>query len=159
MDYLVHHMLERSAMRCAGEEAFVCRGRRLTFGEAQQRVAALGTGLREAGVGRGDRVGGLLEPSVELPLSILAVSKGGGVFVPVNAALTPNQVSHIAADCNMKALVVSADRLHALSRVVDQTRSLEFVVVVGESAPSVDRPVYAFDELQKAGTPGSWEER
>jgi acyl-CoA ligase (AMP-forming) (exosortase A-associated) len=159
MDYLVHHMLERSALRFAGEEAFVCGERRLTFGEVQQRVAALGRGLREAGVGRGDRVGVLLEPSVELPLSILAVSKAGGVFVPVNAALTPNQVAHIAADCSMKALILGAERLRALSQVLEQTRSLEFVVAVGESAGCVDRPEYAFDELQKAGAPESWEER
>jgi acyl-CoA ligase (AMP-forming) (exosortase A-associated) len=159
MEYLVHHLLERSAARFADKEAFVCGGRRLTFGEAQARIAALASGLREAGVRRGDRVGVLLEPCVELPLSLLAVSKAGGVFVPVNATLLSNQVAHIVRDCGMRALIVSAEKLQPVSHVVRQTGSLEFVVVVGEAVRCVDKPAYAFEELQKAETQGPWEER
>src|SRR5262245_44119604 len=157
MDYLVHHMLERSARSYGDKEAFVCGETRLTYRQAQVDVTALARGLQEAGIGRGERVGVILEPSIELPLSILGISKAGGVFVPVNAALFPHQVAHIVRDCGMKALIVSAQALPALGQVIREGNSLDFVVVVGEGLFSLDKPLYTLEQMLSTSA-GAWRE-
>ena len=48
----------------------------------------MAAGLRGLGMERGDRVGIYMEPSVAQALSIFAVSRAGGVFVPVDEEIT-----------------------------------------------------------------------
>src|SRR5262249_10531897 len=102
MDFLVHHMLRRSALCLPDKEALVHSDERLTYAEVARRAGGLAEGLRRAGVARGDRVGIYLDPSVPQVLSIFGVSQAGGVFVPINPLLFPEQVGHIMSDCRMK---------------------------------------------------------
>ena len=101
MDFLVHHMLRASASRYPDKEALVHVDQRLTYAEVSGRVAGLAAGLRGAGLRRGERVAIYLDASVAQVISIFGVSQGGGVFVPVNGVLFPDQVSHIARDCSV----------------------------------------------------------
>src|SRR5581483_11041386 len=97
MDFLVHHVLRRSARRSPDKEALVHGSERLSYAEVARRSAGLAEGLRRAGVGRGDRVGIYLDASVPQVLSIFGVSQAGAVFVPINSLLFPEQVAHIAS--------------------------------------------------------------
>ena len=98
MDFLIHHMLQASANRLPDKEALVSGSQRLSYQEVARKVAGLASGLREVGMQRGDRVGIYLDPSVPQVLSIFAVAQAGGVFVPINPLLLPDQVGHIAKD-------------------------------------------------------------
>ena len=64
-------------------------------------------------------------------LSIFGVSQAGGVFVPINSLLFPDQVAHIANDCQMKGLLTSREKLTSLASILEKVPSLEFVVVSG----------------------------
>jgi acyl-CoA ligase (AMP-forming) (exosortase A-associated) len=146
MDFLVHHFVRRSAARFPDKEALVHGDERLTYAEVDRRTAGLAAGLRQAGLQRGDRVGIYLDPSVPQVLSIFGVCRAGGVFVPLNPKLFPQQIEHIANDCGIRGLIVSGAKLGALSEVLDHFRSLEFVVIVGESgSTTVSLPSYRFE--------------
>lgn len=132
MDFLLHHMLDSSAQRFPDKEALVCNGQRLNYRTVAQKAAGLGRGLRQAGLERGDRVGIYFPPSVPQMLSIFGVSYAGGVFVPINALLFPDQVSYIARDCQIKALITTASRFNTLCQDLDSFPSLEFVVIVAD---------------------------
>src|SRR5208337_3916031 len=93
MDFLIHHMLRNSAARYPEKEAVVHGPRRLTYREIADRCASLACGLRSAGVQRGDRIGIYLDPSVEQVLAIFSISQAGGVYVPINTVLVPDQVA------------------------------------------------------------------
>jgi acyl-CoA ligase (AMP-forming) (exosortase A-associated) len=148
MDTLVHHMLRTSAARAPEKVALVHGAQRLTYREVAVRAAGVAQGLRRAGVARGDRVGIYLEASVPQVLSILGVSQAGGVFVPINALLFPEQVAHIAKDCGMKGLITSRMKLSSLAGILKEIPSLEFVVVTsGGEAPDVSLPLHSLDEL------------
>ena len=41
---------------------------------------------------------------------MFGAAAAGGVFVPVNPLLKPEQVAYILSDCNVRVLVTSADR-------------------------------------------------
>src|SRR5262245_169096 len=117
MDCLIHHMLQSSAWRLPNKEALVDKANRVSFQNALENVAGLAEGLRRAGLRRGDRVGIYLETSVLQALCILGVSKAGGVFVPINHLLFPQQVAHIARDCQMRGLITTREKLASLSSV------------------------------------------
>jgi acyl-CoA ligase (AMP-forming) (exosortase A-associated) len=148
MDYLVHHMLQSTGRRLPDKEALVHGTERLSYREVAQRVAGLAEGLRNAGIGRTDRVGIYLEPSVAQVLSIFGVSQAGGTFVPINAVLLSDQVAHIVRDCGMKALITTAAKLESLLDILPQLPSLQFIVLAGAgSPPLLPRTTYQFEEL------------
>jgi len=161
MDFLVHHMLRTTASRYPDKEALVHGHDRLIFAEVAARASGLRTGLRSAGLKRGERVGIYLEASAAQVISIFGTSQAGGVFVPVNTLLFPEQVAHIARDCSISALITSAGKLKSLLPVLAEIPSLRFVVVVsnGEQV-SLSLPVHDFDIVTKTSgvdtTLGDW---
>ena len=159
MDFLIHHMLQTSAHRFPEKEALVHGGERLSYREVERRVAGLAHGLREAGAARGDRIGIYLDASVPQVLSIFGVSRAGGVYVPINGLLFPDQVAHIARDCQMKGLITTPEKLLTLSAALKEVPSLEFLVVVGDGGPR-DTPldVHAFEALCATTPVDAWRE-
>jgi len=160
MDFLIHHMLRTSARRAPEKEALVHGNERLNYLEVARRTTGLAKGLRRAGLSRGDRVGIYLEPTVPQVISIFGVSESGGVYVPINAALFPEQVAHIAKDCAMKGLITTAAKLSTLSAVLPQIPSLEFIVVTGEQKETKGSlPQHRFEELCDLPGPPDWREQ
>ena len=64
-------------------------------------------GSRALGLERGERVGIYLDKRLETVVSIFGTSAAGGVFVPVNPVLRPQQVAYILADCGVRVLVTT----------------------------------------------------
>lgn len=148
MDFLIHHMLRASAEHLPEKEALVHRDERLSYQDVAARVAGLAAGLRAAGLRRGDRVGIYLDASVPQVLSIFAVSQASGVFVPISSLLFPDQVTHIATDCGMRALITTASRLASLAPSLEAIPSLEFVLTVADAEPpGLPLRTYSFEEM------------
>ena len=127
-------MLWTSARRFPDKEALICGQNRLTYRQSADQVEGLAAGLRRIGLKPGGRVGIVLEPSIELATSILAVSQAGGVFVPVNTMLFPEQVAHIANDCAMSGLIVGSAKFKELEPILGDLNALCSIVVAGEAA-------------------------
>ena len=157
MDFLIHHMLRTSARRRPDAEALVHGEERLSYAAVERRVSGLARGLREAGLLRGDRIGIYLDASVPQALSIFGVSRAGGVYVPINGLLYPEQVGHIARDCQMKGLITTRQKLEALAQTIKEIPSLDFLILVDPGGP-VDVPLstYVFDELCALEVPAGW---
>ncbi|MGH7682203.1 MAG: acyl-CoA ligase (AMP-forming), exosortase A system-associated, partial [Candidatus Eiseniibacteriota bacterium] len=133
--------------------------RRLNYRDTWRQVDGLAEGLRRAGVQRGDRVGIYLDASIEQSISIFGVSRSGGVFVPINGVLFPDQVAHIAGDCRMRGLITSAAKLASLGPVLASVPSIEFVVVSGaEPLPAGPPKTHAFEALCALQAPAGWRE-
>jgi acyl-CoA ligase (AMP-forming) (exosortase A-associated) len=90
-------------------------------------------------------------------LTIFGVSHGGGVFVPINSLLFPEQVGHIAGDCQMTGLITSRDKLASLKRAVEKIPSLQFIVVTdaGENIEIAQR-VYDLNEFFSSPQREGW---
>jgi len=141
-------MLRTSAQRDPEKEALVHGKERLAYREVYARTTGLATGLRDAGLTRGDRIGIYLEASIQQVVSIFGISEAGGVFVPINGTLFPDQVAHIAKDCGMKGLITTRKKLASLAEVLPQIPSLEFLVLTEEGESLEVRPtVHIFEEF------------
>ena len=130
----LHDLLADAAGRSGGAPAVTYREDTRTYAELWGDVQAAGAGLRRLGLARGDRVAVYLDKRIETVTAIFATSAAGGAFVPVNPVLRARQVAYILADCDVRYLVTTAERLEALRAELEQVKSLERVILVGGAA-------------------------
>lgn len=127
--HLLHELIARTAARRADAPALAAGGRQWDYGELQGAVAALASGLSALGLARTERVGIWLDKRFETVVASFAAPAAGGVMVPMNPLLKPEQVVYIACDCNVRILLTSPERLPLLAEVLDQCPDLRHVVV------------------------------
>jgi acyl-CoA synthetase (AMP-forming)/AMP-acid ligase II len=83
--------------------------------ELAAEVAAVASGLVQAGLRGGDRVVVLLPRSVDEVVVLLAVAAAAAIAVPLHGKLKDTQVAHVLADCEPFAVVTSSVRLLGLT--------------------------------------------
>ncbi len=138
--YLVHHLLHH-ARETDARIALIDGTRTLTYGDLRFQVDEGARRLLDAGVTRGDRVAILLPKCIEECRAIFAVSRAGGVFVPVNPLLRPAQIKHIVEDCTARVLITNAALLKTLGNTFDETAGLSIIniddgAITGGAAPA-----------------------
>jgi len=144
MASLIHEIVTVSAMRAPQAEALVYQGRRLSYEELAKSVASAASLLLNLGLGRGERVAVFLEKRHETVAAMFGAAAAGGVFVPVNPLLKPQQVTYILADCNVRVLVTSGERLGQLAPLLTQCGDLRVVLVVGTCSELPELPGVKF---------------
>jgi fatty-acyl-CoA synthase len=97
---LAHH-----ATRAPDRAMTVFEGVTTTYGEMATRAAALATGLREQGVGRGDVVGLLSYNCPEFLETLFAANYLGAIAMPINWRLAAPEVRYILEHSEARALV------------------------------------------------------
>lgn len=80
-------------------------GRRVSYGELDERTDALAAAFARRGLAAGDRVVLWLHNCPEFVETLFACWKSGLVAVPVNARLLPEDVAFHAEDCKAAAIV------------------------------------------------------
>ena len=102
--------LWRQNMACVRSDAVAvrCGGQSMTYAALDAHSSALALHLKKTGVGVGDVVGLLSERSMDYPVSVLAILKTGGAFLPIDAELPPERISYMVEDSGAKVLVASA---------------------------------------------------
>ena len=153
MKFLVHHLLEQSAKNDPEKECIVHGDKRFSFAQINKMSGQLASGLLEAGLKRGDRVGILLEKEVNQVISVFAASKAGAIFVPINHLLFPEQVAHILNDCSVKVLVTTKARAEKLQDVLSSCPSVNVLVLTdGEGVDSGKLKVVSVSGLLSGGS-------
>ena len=116
------------------------QGHRLSYAGLATQVDAMAQLLLEVRVNAGERVAIYLEKRFEAVVGMFGAAAAGAVFVPVNPLLKSAQVAHILADCNVKILITTIDRLAVLADVIQQSRDLQTVIIVGSGAALPNLP-------------------
>ncbi|MEZ0070333.1 amino acid adenylation domain-containing protein [Streptacidiphilus sp. MAP12-20] len=117
---------------CPDAVAVVGEGFVLTYRQLNARVNRLAHRLMGRGVGRETAVAMLLERSVDVVVTTLAVLKAGGVYVPLPAGYPVERMALVMGGTGARVLVV--DPAHAGHEVVGSAGALgvEVLVVDGE---------------------------
>ena len=134
MSDLVHQLLLQTAEKAPHRDALAYQETRLDYAMLATHVRRFASGLLRQGLRRSDRVAVYLEKRPETVISVFGAAAAGGVFVPVNPLLKPDQVGYILRDCNVRILVTSSERLELLAPILKDCRDLAAVVVVGNTA-------------------------
>jgi acyl-CoA ligase (AMP-forming) (exosortase A-associated) len=132
--HLLHQLIDVAADRHADRTALTYGSQTWSYGQLQTAVQAFAGGLLQLGLGRAQRVGIWLEKRFETVVSSFGAPCAGGVFVPMNPLLKPEQVRYIAQDCNVRVLVTSASRLALLAPVLVECTDLRHLVLTDATA-------------------------
>lgn len=94
------------AREYADNTAVVGSGGRLTYQELEEQSQQIAEGLLQRGLGKGSRVGLWLTNGVEWVLTWAAVSRIGGVVVPLSTFLSDRELAKVARHADLQGLVV-----------------------------------------------------
>ncbi len=130
-----------------GDNIFlVYEDERITFAEAQERIAALAHVLVHTyGVGKGDRVAVGMRNYPEWVLSFAAIVSIGGVSVSLNAWWTEDELDFALEDCGATLLIADIERADR-SRASCARLGIRTLGVRGATGEGVD----AWDDLVPA---------
>ncbi|MCG6963828.1 MAG: AMP-binding protein, partial [Acidobacteria bacterium] len=109
----------------------VATGRRLTYGELEQRACRCARMLRgDLGLGKGDRLGLLCGNRAEFLDVFFAAAKTGVILVPLNTHLAARELELIVRDSGMHALIHDAEH-GATARELRERVKVERSVIIG----------------------------
>ncbi|NGZ87112.1 acyl-CoA ligase (AMP-forming), exosortase A system-associated [Duganella aceris] len=134
MTQLIHHLIFQSALTVPERQALSYQGVALNYAALAQMVRVAADAWLHHGLGRGERLAVYLEKREEAVVAMFGAAAAGGVFVPINPVLKPDQVAYILDDCNVRILVTSRERLNGLAGVLDRCPDLRAVIVIGSMA-------------------------
>lgn len=89
--------------------ALVQNAQELTYRELNDRANQLARALQQAGVTKEVVVGILLDHSFELVISMLAVMKAGGAYLPIDTQYPREQINYLLEDSQAQLVITKAD--------------------------------------------------
>ncbi|PHM36581.1 non-ribosomal peptide synthetase [Xenorhabdus innexi] len=107
-DALLHQLFEAQAEQRPDAIAVIFEGRKLHYGELNQRANYLAHYLITLGVQPGDRVAICVERSLEMVIGLLAILKAGGAYIPLDPAYPAERLAYMLEDSDPAAIVVQA---------------------------------------------------
>jgi fatty-acyl-CoA synthase len=89
------------------QEAIICQGASLTYGQTLDRANALARGLYALGIGKGDKIVCLLPPGAEFVQLFFATAELGAVIVPLNLQSRSRGITGVVRSAEPAALVTA----------------------------------------------------
>ncbi len=126
--------------------------KKFTFGEMAELTGQFASGLEKLGAVKGDRIFVYLDRTSELYISVLGITKMGGIAGPLFSALGPEAVKDRALDCGARFIVTSPYLFRRLEPVIDDLMDVERFIIVGDN-PDLGERAVSFDEVLASGDP------
>ena len=135
-EHLLRHNGDRTAIIFRGENG---ARRELNFDELRDEVAAFAAGLRNAGIGKGDRVVGFLPNCPEAIIAMLAATSIGAIWSSCSPDFGVNGVVDRFGQIQPRILICADgyfyngkqfDSLEVVSGVVSKIEGIERIIVV-----------------------------
>ncbi len=160
-DVTLHALFDKHVRERPDAEALTWGDVRLSYAELDARANRLAHHLRRYGVGPDARVGVLLERSLELIVSILAVIKAGGCYVPLDPTYPAERLRLMLDDSGARVLVtlsemavgVTASDLRIICLDDDADRLADHPVEAPESGATPDNLAYIVYTSGSTGKP------
>ncbi|MGV9709944.1 long-chain fatty acid--CoA ligase [Gordonia sp. NPDC003424] len=125
--------------------------RRRSYAEVGRRCAQLAHALRGIGVTGDERVATFMWNNAEHLETYLAVPSMGAVLHTLNIRLFPEQVIFVANHAEDHVVIVDPSLLPLLNPQLPQMKTLQHIIVTGESTDGVEAPegvqVHAYESL------------
>src|SRR5215208_1276610 len=154
-DSCIHHMFEEQVARTPAATALVFEDEHLSYAELNARANQLAHHLQSLGVGPEVLVGILMERSVEMVVSLLAVLKAGCAYVPLDPQYPAERVSFMLAETAAPVLLTQQRLLPSLPAHEAQVICVDQLDHDGESTVNPESGVTSFNLAYVIYTSGS----
>ncbi len=151
---LIHHYLEENAARFPYKDAAIHLGGRINYLGLEAAANRLANQLLKLNLHPGDRVGILIESSINYIIAYFAILKAGGIVVGLNSQGTARDFRNILSDCSVTGLIIGKNAVPVIKEVYHDIPSLRFVVAEdrAEHLPKDIRALSLVD-IQLSGDP------
>jgi long-chain acyl-CoA synthetase len=122
-------LLQDNVSRFGEYDMTYFEGRWYTNTELNRTANKLGNALRALGIKKGDRVAVQIPNSPPVFSAFPAIYRAGGVVVPMNPLLRPDQGAYIYRDSGIKALITSSDYLGWVLDAQKQSPELKHIIL------------------------------
>ncbi|MBM3118036.1 MAG: long-chain fatty acid--CoA ligase [Chloroflexi bacterium] len=122
-------LLEDNIKRFGEYESVYFEGKWYTNTEANRNANRLGNALKALGISKGDRVAIQMPNSPPVFSSFPGIYKIGGIVVPLNPLLRPDQAAYIYRDCGAKAILTSSDYLGWILEAQKHAPDLKHIIL------------------------------
>ncbi len=104
----IHSLVEATAARKPDATALVHEHTRLSYTELNTRANQLARHLQSLGVGNETLVGVCMERQSDLIVTLLAILKAGGTYVPIDPKYPRDRIAYIIEDANASVVVTQS---------------------------------------------------
>ncbi|WP_162354550.1 class I adenylate-forming enzyme family protein [Natrialba swarupiae] len=126
----------------------------ITYGELHRRSNALANAFRDLEIGPETRVATVLPNRLEAPIVDIAVFKAGAVRLPVNPALSSDEIDHILTDAMPAAVVCDEARIEPVEELLADLPTRPTCIAVGSGDPPAGwRAASALEDAANATRP------
>ena len=140
----IHQFVEAQAARTPDACAVMHRGESVSYGELNRRANRLACHLQTLGVGPEVIVSICLERSVGAVVSVLAVLKAGGAYLPLDPAYPEDRLAYMLENSRAALLITEPEVWQDRPAAARRLSLREFEAGVAEDArsqlPSVEEP-------------------
>lgn len=131
-------VLAKYAAADPGREALVTGETGISYGELDETIASLASGLAEIGLGQGDRLLVALPNDPEIPLLMQAAWRIGAIYCPANPRCTQEELGRLIDQVSPFVVVVSNDaHCEVALNVKKAGRRIRIVGSPGTESPDV----------------------
>ena len=109
LDKKIYELFEEQVEKTPNNIALSFEGEKLTYRELNIKVNSLAYTLKEEGIKSNDIVGIMVDRSIEMIVSILAILKSDGAYLPLDTKLPVDRINYMLSDCKAK-LVLTQDK-------------------------------------------------
>ncbi len=146
--------LHRATRLFPDQLAVVDGALRYSYRTLGERVNRLSNGLRQLGVGQGDKVAVLSPNSHRMLEAFFAVPQLGAVLVPLNYRLTTPEFAYILEHAETKVVLIDWEYAHQLALIVDQLPIVaHYVYLRNDETPSAELPAIDYENLLAEANP------
>jgi len=146
---LLHETIARQARRDPERIAVDTEGSHLSFGDLDRLANRLAHRLRRSGVGPGSLVAVFMERSAAMVVSLLAVLKAGGAYLPLDPAYPAERLAFMLEDSRVEMLLTQQRLVERLGRTGAEVLAVD-AEEAGLAAESPEAPEVALTDQDLA---------
>lgn len=140
----IETLLEERAKEQPTKTALVMGERRLSYQELNEGSNKLANALIQLGLSKGDGVALLLPISAEFIINYFGVTKAGGIAIPMDIRLKPEELEFLIRDHRPEVLIGEDTCLSSLAPVLPDLESVRHVI---SCSPTTGAPFLSYQEM------------
>ena len=129
---LVGELIRRQAHKIPNQLAFIYGEDRISYLELEKKTLHLAGWLQDQGLGIGEKVGMIFKNNLAFVEVMFATASAGGVSVPINFRLAPEEYVYIINHSDTKILFIEEEYQDMIQSISQKLVNVEQVVVVGK---------------------------
>lgn len=103
----IHELFKEQAIANPEQVAVYFNNQEMTYGELDKKSHQMALYLQGLGAEKGEMIALCLDRSMDMIISIMAVLKTGGVYVPIDPGYPEERIKYILDDCKTKIMITS----------------------------------------------------